>query len=287
MNVKDRAYNRRCREMAGSSPDWRMRSPSDDGRDNKTRTERGPLRSGGDDAAGGPHTEADFPLWWAGASKDEVNAERGRGHGRVALTSTDQRKASYRTASFRVSCQVGARVPDQLQDDQFTVPPRGECSTGRGEWKRLAALRAPAVLAGKGALPPDARRAPPPGFSEAWGNTDRGRAGVATAWCMGSQAAAAGIVCRHTRIPGGLLPSRARVRFGVPDPDSKTAPAQGNGGGWSQAAAGGAHAGASRRGGWGCQVRSSRSRALSRPTILRMTATKATLCSLPSARRRS
>ena len=37
LNVKDRAYNRQNREMARSSPDWRMRSPSVDGRDNITR----------------------------------------------------------------------------------------------------------------------------------------------------------------------------------------------------------------------------------------------------------
>ena len=53
MNVKDRANNRRCREMAGSSPHWRMRSPSDDERDNTTRSERGPLGAGGEDIARG------------------------------------------------------------------------------------------------------------------------------------------------------------------------------------------------------------------------------------------
>ena len=57
MNVKDRANNRRCREMAGSSPDWRMRSPSDDERDNTTRSERGPLGAGGEDVAGGGRTQ--------------------------------------------------------------------------------------------------------------------------------------------------------------------------------------------------------------------------------------
>ena len=57
MNGKDRAYNRRCREMAGSSPDWRMRSPSDEDRDNTTRSERGPLGAGGNDVAGGGRTQ--------------------------------------------------------------------------------------------------------------------------------------------------------------------------------------------------------------------------------------
>ena len=58
LNVKDRAYNRLCREVARSPPDWRMRSPSDDERDNITRSERGPLGAGGDVAADVPHSEA-------------------------------------------------------------------------------------------------------------------------------------------------------------------------------------------------------------------------------------
>jgi hypothetical protein len=44
--------------MKRRSPDWRMRSPSDEGRDNRTLLERGPLGSGGTGSATGPHTEA-------------------------------------------------------------------------------------------------------------------------------------------------------------------------------------------------------------------------------------
>ena len=40
------------------SPDWRMRSISDDGRDTRTLLERGPLGSGGMRNVTGPHTEA-------------------------------------------------------------------------------------------------------------------------------------------------------------------------------------------------------------------------------------
>ena len=52
MIAKDRVYNRRCREVRRSCPDWRMRSPSDEGWDNTTRPERGPLGSGGGVEAG-------------------------------------------------------------------------------------------------------------------------------------------------------------------------------------------------------------------------------------------
>ena len=45
-----------CREVARSPPDWRMRSASEEVRDNTTRTERGPLGAGGDDAGREPHT---------------------------------------------------------------------------------------------------------------------------------------------------------------------------------------------------------------------------------------
>ena len=52
MNAEDRVYNRQGREVRRSSPDWRMRSPSEEGRDNTTRPERGPLGSGGGVEAG-------------------------------------------------------------------------------------------------------------------------------------------------------------------------------------------------------------------------------------------
>ena len=71
--------------MAGSSPDWRMRSASDEVRDNRTRTERGPLGAGGENAAEGPHTEAAYPLWWACSTRGGANAGTERGHGGVGL----------------------------------------------------------------------------------------------------------------------------------------------------------------------------------------------------------
>ena len=52
MNAEDRVYNRQGREVRRSSPDWRMRSPSDEGWDNITHPERGPLGSGGGGEAG-------------------------------------------------------------------------------------------------------------------------------------------------------------------------------------------------------------------------------------------
>ena len=45
-------------ERRRRSPDWRMRSPSEEGRDNTTLLERGPLGSGGTSHVKGPHTEA-------------------------------------------------------------------------------------------------------------------------------------------------------------------------------------------------------------------------------------
>ena len=47
LECQDRRYNRRSREVRRSSSDWRMRSPSDEGWDNITHPERGPLGSGG------------------------------------------------------------------------------------------------------------------------------------------------------------------------------------------------------------------------------------------------
>ena len=62
-----------------------MRSPSEDARDNTTRTERGPLGSGGDDAAREPHTGAAFALRQPWSSKGGANAGAGRGHGATSL----------------------------------------------------------------------------------------------------------------------------------------------------------------------------------------------------------
>jgi len=57
-NATDRLYNQQSWEVRRRSPDWRMRSPSEEGRDNTTLLERGPLGSGGASHATGPHTEA-------------------------------------------------------------------------------------------------------------------------------------------------------------------------------------------------------------------------------------
>jgi hypothetical protein len=47
LNAKDRLYNQRSWEVRRRSPDWRMRSRSDDGWDNITHPERGPQGPGG------------------------------------------------------------------------------------------------------------------------------------------------------------------------------------------------------------------------------------------------
>ena len=85
MNVKDRAYNRRSREVVRSSPDWRMRPASGEDRDNTTRSERGPLGAGGGDAGREPHAVAAFPLGQAWSSKGGANAGVERGHGGISL----------------------------------------------------------------------------------------------------------------------------------------------------------------------------------------------------------
>ena len=84
MNAKDRVYNRRGREVRRSSPDWRMRSPSDEGRDNTTRPERGPLGSGGGVEAGDRTLGRMFPTVRDAA---EGWSKRGsaRRYGRVGL----------------------------------------------------------------------------------------------------------------------------------------------------------------------------------------------------------
>ena len=80
MNVKDRSYNRQCREMDRSPPDWRMRPTSVDGRDNITRPERGPLGSGGVAATEVPHAVA---VSKSGRGHAEGRSKRGVG-GRMA-----------------------------------------------------------------------------------------------------------------------------------------------------------------------------------------------------------
>jgi hypothetical protein len=58
VNAKDCLYNQPSWEVRRRSSDRRMRSPSEEGRDNTTLLERGPLGSGEMGNATGPHTEA-------------------------------------------------------------------------------------------------------------------------------------------------------------------------------------------------------------------------------------
>ena len=62
MNVEDRPYNQPCWEMGRRKPDWRMRSPSVEGGDTTTPSERGPLGPGGAVEAEVPHFEAGVPF---------------------------------------------------------------------------------------------------------------------------------------------------------------------------------------------------------------------------------
>ena len=74
-----------------------MRSLSEEGRDNITHPERGPLGTGGDALAGDPHTVAGYSVLSRAASKDGVNAGSfGRMAGSV-LTPVVLRKAPFRT----------------------------------------------------------------------------------------------------------------------------------------------------------------------------------------------
>ena len=97
MNVKDRVYNRPNREMRRRHPDWRMRPRSVDGRDNTTRSERGPLGSGGDVvvgsfAHGGEATPGALHRRRAEQTQWVIGGMAGS-----ALTSAPPRKALYRT----------------------------------------------------------------------------------------------------------------------------------------------------------------------------------------------
>ena len=85
MNLKDRLYNREVREVRRRSPHWRMRSPSEEGRDNITHPERGPLGTGGDALAGDPHTLAGYSVLRRAASKDGVKVGFAWGYGGVGL----------------------------------------------------------------------------------------------------------------------------------------------------------------------------------------------------------
>ena len=86
-----------CREVAGSPPDWRMRSASEEVRDNTTRTERGPLGAGGDDAGREPHTGAALPVRSRGRRRAEQTREPSGGMAGSALTPAVLRKAPCRT----------------------------------------------------------------------------------------------------------------------------------------------------------------------------------------------
>jgi hypothetical protein len=55
-------YNQRRWEVRRREPDWRMRSPSDEGRDNRTLPERGPQGPVGLATSRAPHIEADSRL---------------------------------------------------------------------------------------------------------------------------------------------------------------------------------------------------------------------------------
>ena len=91
------------REMAGSSPDWRMRSPSIDGRDNTARPERGPLGTGGDGAADvSAHRGGGSIGGWHRRRAEQTQYPTG-GMAGSALTSEDLRKAPYRTAKVPVA----------------------------------------------------------------------------------------------------------------------------------------------------------------------------------------
>ena len=61
MNVENRPYNQPCWEVGRRKPDWRMRSPSVEGGDTTTPSERGPLDPGGAVEAEVPHIEAGIP----------------------------------------------------------------------------------------------------------------------------------------------------------------------------------------------------------------------------------
>ena len=153
------------------------------------------------------------------------------------------------------------------------------------EW--LAAYKAAShrILLGGGLCLPGALRWPPPRISRgirqlrlpAWG-------AVAVSSRIG-QAAAGAIVSRHARIPDGLPPSGARVRFGAqPEHGRGPAPTEGGAGAGRQRRP---HAPASLAGASRCHSRFWCRKAFSRVTSLGMTATIASLKCFPATRRRS
>ena len=86
--------------MARSSPDWRMRSASEDVRDNITRTERGPLGSGGDGGSVWGARSGGHYAQRTASSKDGVNVREGQGHGGIGLNPDE------RAEGFTPNCAV-------------------------------------------------------------------------------------------------------------------------------------------------------------------------------------
>jgi len=84
LNVKDRPYNQPCWEMGRRKPDWRMRSPSVEGGDTITPSERGPLGPGGAVEAEVPHFEAGVPFG-GGRAEGTTKLEREAGHVGIGL----------------------------------------------------------------------------------------------------------------------------------------------------------------------------------------------------------
>ena len=87
-----------CREVARSPPDWRMRSVSEEVRDNTTRTERGPLGSGGCEAAAGAAHSGGSPCGGPDSRRAEQTREPNGRMAGSAFSPAGLRKAARRTA---------------------------------------------------------------------------------------------------------------------------------------------------------------------------------------------
>ena len=84
MNVEDRPFNQPCWEVGRRQPDWRMRSPSVEGGDTTTLSERGPLGPGGAVEAEVPHFEAGVPFG-GGRAEGTTKLEREAGYVGIGL----------------------------------------------------------------------------------------------------------------------------------------------------------------------------------------------------------
>jgi hypothetical protein len=89
-NAKDRFYNQPCWEVRRRSSDWRMRSPSEESRDNITLLERGPLGSGGDGQRHRSAHRGGQPGWWTIVSKAGVNVRYAAGMSGIRLKCGDR-----------------------------------------------------------------------------------------------------------------------------------------------------------------------------------------------------